>query len=222
MVEGREDGLGEVLLVDGLDEGLSAGGEGDEGEAAEEGGEALDVVLALGAVDHGGMEEDAGSMGGEEGAFALEDATAVVVGPAGELAGAAEEDELGVGGAGGEDVGDVAGVGAGDDLGGVVEGSAEGLGVFDVGDAGGGLVGGPALGVADDGDDGGAAGAEGLGEGGAGAAVGADDVDGHGGSMAAGWEGRKAVVWEYHPKSVDGSVCPGHRAGQFRFRTGSC
>ena len=185
-VHGGAEAAGHVGLVDGLHEGTAAAGQGDDGEAAEQGGEALHVVLPSGAVDHGGMQDDAGAGGGLQGGLAGLDAPAVGVGPACVSAGAAEEDEaLGIG-CGGEDGGDVAGMGAGDDEAGVGEGRGEG-GVSEVGgDGGAGQAGGgPAGGAADDGDVGEAVAQQGAAEGGAGAAGGADDVGGHGAAVPA-------------------------------------
>jgi hypothetical protein len=141
--------------VDGLDEGAAAFGERDEGDFSEQGGEAADVVFALGAVDHGGVEHETRAAGGEEGALAGEHAVAVRIWPVCEFPCAAEKDEAGGGRGGGEDGGGMAGVGAGDDFFRVAQGGFEGIGIGEVGDAGRAWEPGcgPARGAADDRDD---------------------------------------------------------------------
>ncbi len=147
------DAGGDVVLVDGLDEGAAAVGQGHDRQFPEQDSEALDVVLALGAVDHGWVEHDTAPAGGEESRFAGENAVTMGIGPSGEFAGAAEEDEAGFGRGGGKDGGRVAGMRAGDDFFGALEGGRQGRRIGQVRNAGfarqGGV--GPTRGAADDG-----------------------------------------------------------------------
>ena len=77
----------------GCTSAVAAAGQRHERQPSQQGGETLHVVLALRAVDHRRMQHDAGAARGEKRRLARQHAVAMRVGPAGELARAAEEDE---------------------------------------------------------------------------------------------------------------------------------
>ena len=151
-------------------------GQGHHGQEGEQRGEALDVVLALGAVDHGRVQDDAGAPGGEEGGLTGQNAVGVIVRPLGEFAGAAEEDEGGLGRSCRDDRGGVAGVGTGDDACGAGQRGAKRGRIGEVRDVRG-LRPAPAGGVAHDRNEGCGVRSEAGTEGQTGASRGADDVD---------------------------------------------
>ena len=97
--------------------------------------QALHVVLALGAVDHGGVQHHPRPAGGEQRLFAGQHAAAVGVGPAGIAPGAAQQHQPRRRRRRGQDGGGMAGMGAGNRHRRIAERAAERRGVGEVGEA---------------------------------------------------------------------------------------